>query len=260
MLFYRQLQDDKTNVTYKKVKTSIARTSQKRVLKLRTLKSVKLFFVFFLLSSLHSVQGQSRLYLDDDRSTPSFTLYTLGKWREAIEAANKELEGEEVKIESYIALSSSHLALKDYKDSYTIAKKARDDSQQKYNPELLQLQAVSCYHLGRNLEALSLLQTYIRVSAQEKDIANIYYYMGEIYARLTQFNRADMALSTALRIRPSEVEWWVRLGYVREKARIGTSDAKSTQYALEAYRKALTLERNYADALAGIKRLQGNNH
>ncbi len=215
------------------------------------------FVLFFFLCLCTSLQGQRRLYMEEEVSVASLSLYNSGKLQEAIDEAKKEIEGDDTKIESYIVLSSSLLQLKDYKTSYTVAKKARDDAQQKYNPELLQLQAVACYHLGRNLEALGLLQTYLRVTTQEKDVANIYYYMGEIYARLTQFNRADIALSAALSIRPSEVEWWVRLGYVREKARTSVYDAKSTQYALEAYKKALELDRNYADAIAGINRLQG---
>ena len=215
------------------------------------------FFLFFFLCFCVSLQGQRRLYTENDASIKSLALYNTGNFHEAIEKAKKEIAGENVEIESYIVLSSSYLALKDYKASYETSKKARDDSQQKYNPELIQLQAIACYHLGRNLEALSLLQTYLRVSSQEKDVADIYYYMGELYARLTQFNRADIALSAALSIRPNEVEWWARLGYVREKARTSKYDTQSIQYAIEAYKKALELDRNYTDAIEGINRLQG---
>ena len=223
-------------------------------MKVRSVACNRFFFLFlFLCVSLH---GQRRLYVEEDTSVASLALYNSGKLRDAIEKAKEEIAGEDARVESYIVLASSYLQFNNYKASYEASKKGREDTQKKYNPELLEIQAIACYHLGRNLEALSLLQTYLRVTSQEKDVANIYYYMGEIYARLTQFNRADIALSAALSIRPSEVNWWVRLGYVREKAR-SFYDARSTQYALEAYKKALELDRNDTDAIAGINRLQG---
>ena len=49
-------------------------------------------------------------------------------------------------------------------------------------------------------------------------IGQVYYFMGETYIRLGQYNNADIALSTALYHIPSAARWWSRLGYAREGA------------------------------------------
>ena len=152
---------------------------------------------------------------------------------------------------------ASYLALKEYRRAYEVAKIARELPQQGYNPSLLEMQAISCYNLGRNIEALNLFQTYLRTISQEKDVAEIYYYIGEIYTLLTQYNRADLAFSVAVSIRDYEVLWWTRLGYVREKAIQNSKDRYYSQYAILAYKKALSLDKNYVDAILGLKRLEG---
>lgn len=211
-------------------------------------KFVAIVFFFQLVLCAYS---QRKLPLDD---TPllSSKLYTEGKWEQAILECEKEIK-EGGGIDSYINLVASYIALEDYDKAYIASAEGRDILQQRYNPRLLEMQAISCYNLGRNLESLNLLQTYLRYTSQEQDVSQIYYYMGEIYARLAQYNHADIALTAAVSIRPHEVAWWARLGYVREKGRTYRQDIR---YALQAYNRALTLDKNYSDAIAGINRLQ----
>ena len=66
----------------------------------------------------------------------------------------------------------------------------------------------------------------------------VYYYMGEIFIRLGEFNHADISISTALYHNPNIARWWSRLGYAREMASDYT-------YALDAYRKALRLNATF---------------
>ena len=176
----------------------------------------------------------------------SSSLYREGRYKEAIEECEKEIVSNENNIDSYTTLTLVYMAMKDYAKAYNASQRGR--KVQQYHPRLIEMQAVACYHLGRNIESLNLLQTYLSYTSQEKDVSEIYYYMGEIYLRLSQYNHADIALSTAVSIRPSEVSWWTRLGYVREKS-------KTYKYSLEAYNKALSFDNNYFDALEGRKRV-----
>jgi len=67
---------------------------------------------------------------------------------------------------------------------------------------------------------------------------------------LGEYNRADLALSTAVFHNPRIALYWARLAYAREQA-------KDYRYAMEAYGKALQLNPNLSDALRGRQRLQG---
>lgn len=176
----------------------------------------------------------------------SSSLYREGRYKEAIEECEKEIVSNENNIDSYTTLTLVYMAMKDYAKAYNASQRGR--KVQQYHPRLIEMQAVACYHLGRNIESLNLLQTYLSYTSQEKDVSEIYYYMGEIYLRLSQYNHADIALSTAVSIRPLEVSWWARLGYVREKS-------KTYKYSLEAYEKAISFDNNYFDALEGRKRV-----
>ena len=186
------------------------------------------------------------LFFSDEVTLLSLKLYREGKYNEAIVQCEKEIASNENNIDSYTTLILTYMALKDYAKAYVATQRAR--KVQQYYPRLIEMQAISCYHLGRNIESLNLLQTYLSYTSQEKDISEIYYYMGEIYLRLSQYHHADIALSTAVSIRPFEIAWWTRLGYVREKS-------KTYKYSLEAYEKALSFDNNYFDALEGKKRV-----
>ena len=202
-----------------------------------------LSFLFFFISLSFYAQV---MFPTEETSSIFSTLYREGKYDEAILECEKEIASNANNIDSYIVLSLIYIAMKDYSKAYTSTQRGR--KVQQYHPRLIEMQAISCYHLGRNIEGLNLLQTYLSYTSQEKDVSDIYYYMGEIYLRLSQYNHADIALSTAVNIRPFEVAWWARLGYAREKS-------KTYKYSLEAYQKALSFDSNYFDALEGKRRV-----
>ena len=186
------------------------------------------------------------MFSTEEASLLSSRLYHEGKYNEAVVECEKEITSNANNIDSYITLTLVYIAMKDYAKAYNTSQRGR--KVQQYHPRLIEMQAISCYHLGRNIESLNLLQTYLSYTSQEKDVSEVYYYMGEIYLRLSQYHHADIALSTAVSIRPFEISWWARLGYVREKS-------KTYKYSLEAYNKALSFDNNYFDALEGRKRV-----
>ena len=213
-------------------------------------KSLKFFASLVFLLYLVIFCIAQKLFAEDD-ALLSTKLCKEKRWKEAIAECEKEIKTKG-DIQSYINLAFSYLEINEYNKAYLSTQEGRRVLQQQYNPRLLEMQAIACYNLGRNIEALNLLQTYLRITSQEKDISHIYYYMGELYSRLSQYNHADMAFTVAISLRPHEASWWARLGYVREMANPNRYDS---QYALQAYKKALSLDKNYTDAVIGMKRV-----
>ncbi|MFA6508578.1 MAG: tetratricopeptide repeat protein, partial [Treponemataceae bacterium] len=75
----------------------------------------------------------------------------------------------------------------------------------------------------------------------------VYYFIGEIYARMGRFRHADIAFSTAIRYVPGNAAWWTRLAYVRERA-------GENNHAADAYEKALSINPQLIDAQRGLER------
>jgi len=73
--------------------------------------------------------------------------------------------------------------------------------------------------------------------------------MGEVFIRMAQWSRADIAISTAVHHAPNVASWWARLGYAREQA-------KDLRYSLDAYNKALQLSPGLEEAVRGRQRVQ----
>ena len=104
-----------------------------------------------------------------EESLLSSTFYHEGKYNEAIVECEKEIASNENNIDSYITLTCSYIAIKDYAKAYNATQRGR--RVQQYHPRLIEMQAISCYHLGRNIESLNLLQTYLSYTSQEKDVS-----------------------------------------------------------------------------------------
>ncbi|MGA2545145.1 MAG: tetratricopeptide repeat protein [Rectinemataceae bacterium] len=172
-------------------------------------------------------------------------LYVDGRYDEARRACLSEIASSPANVDSYIVLSWSLLALKRYADAENYALKGyaiRRDSR------LTETLGETAYFLGRNDAALRNFQNYVSAVSEGGRVGFAYYYMGEIYLRLGRFGHADIAFSTALQYTSGSAKWWTRLGYAREKY----GDAV---HALEAYKKALSIDPRLQDASDGSERV-----
>lgn len=176
----------------------------------------------------------------------ALVLFKLGKYKDAIAVCEQELKASPRNIESYVVLSWALIADKQYEKAYETAKSGRDIMQ--YDPRLTESQAEACFFLGRNTEALNLFQSYISYAPSGIRMAEVYYFMGEIYLRMAKFCHADIAFTTAVQSNSLDGMWWARLGYAREQA-------KDYIHALRAYDKALELNKNHVDAQKGKERV-----
>ena len=198
-------------------------------------KPVFTFFLFsFTLSVFAHTQGDA------------LTLQKEGKHREAIAICLTLLKTEPRNLELYVVLAHSLILTQQYQEAIQWIKKGRTLSQ--YDPRLIENQAIALYQLGQNQESLYLFEDYIAYIPNGVKLAEVYYYIGEIYLRMGKYRHADIAFSTAVQLQSLNNVWWTRLGYSREQA-------KEYQSALEAYSVALKLNKNAKDAQKGYERV-----
>lgn len=143
--------------------------------------------------------------------------YRAGDYEEAIEICLEELQAAPRSRDSYTVLCWSYLALERYED----ALKHGGDAYQfaPNDPRIVEVMGEANYFLGRNLEALRYFERYAVIADTGDRIDRVYFYMGEIFIRLAEYNHADIAISTALYHSPNISLWWSRLGYAREMAK-----------------------------------------
>lgn len=174
-------------------------------------------------------------------------LYRDGNYQRAAEVCLDELKETPRNMNSYVVLGWSLIKLGRYKDALDYGLKALEIS--RYDVRVIQIVGEAYYYLGNNQEALKYLEEYTVIAPTGDLIGEVYYQMGEIFIRLGEYNRADLALSTAVFHNPRIALWWARLAYAREQA-------KDYRYAMDAYGKALQLNPNLNDALRGRQRLE----
>jgi tetratricopeptide (TPR) repeat protein len=172
-------------------------------------------------------------------------LYLNGKYDDSLRVCLEELALSPDNIDSYVVLSWSLLALERWADAENYALKGyalRKD------PRLTEALGEAAFYLGRNEASLRNFQNYVSAVPEGGRVGLAYYYMGEVYLRMSRFGHADIAFTTALQYSPGNARWWARLGWAREKA-------GDPVHALEAYARALALDGRLQDALNGKERV-----
>ena len=174
-------------------------------------------------------------------------LYREGKYAESVAICIQEIQDNPDNLDSYVVLCWGLVSNRQYSEAEYWAEKGRQVS--KYDPRLVEIQAEAKYFLGQNNSALSLFQEYISlIPTSGSRYGEAYYFMGEIYVRLSKFNHADLAFTTAVKTEPLKDNWWTRLGYAREMA-------GNYSISLEAYEQALTLNPYRTEAKNGKERV-----
>lgn len=175
-------------------------------------------------------------------------LYRQGRYEEAVEVTLRELEETPRNMNSYTVLGWSLLALGRYEDALDYGMRALEIA--RYDGRIVQIVAEAHYRLGNNLQALDYLEEYVAIAPTGDLIDQVYFFMGEVFMRLGEYNNADVAFSTAVYHDGDNARWWSRLGYARELAR-------DFPYARDAYEQALALNSSLTEARRGLDRIEG---
>ena len=178
----------------------------------------------------------------------ALVLYHNGKYREAVQVCEEELQQNPNRVESYVVMCWALVKNKQYAEAEERATEGLVVSP--YDLRLIEVLGEARYYLGKNNGAMEQFQKYV-ASANDSSsrLGTAYYFMGEIYIRQGRYQHADISLSSAVKKEPLIDNWWIRLGYAREMA-------GNYLEALEAYDEALRLNSSSVDASRGRERVK----
>ncbi len=199
----------------------------------------RMFMIAYFLIISISVFGQSR--------PDALLLYQNDNFEEAIKVCESELELRPGNMDSYSVLGWSLLRLGRYQEALEKSKEGLKIS--RYDARIVEVIGEANFYLGKNLEALKWFEEYAVLAPSGGRIDTVYFFMGELFIRMGEYNHADIDFTTAVYHTPNIARWWARLGYAREMA-------KDYDYSIEAYNKALELAPSFPDAKRGKERVE----
>lgn len=173
----------------------------------------------------------------------AYQLFIDGKYQEAIKVCRAEI-ADKSDVVSYYVMGWSLLALRRYNDAIkemTIAL-----SRHGKHRKVIHILSEAYYRAGEYEKAETYLEDYIKIAPDGEAIGEVYYFLGEIFLKLKEYQHADIAFTTAVYHEKNKSEWWTRLGYCRQQA-------KEYQYAIMAYKEAIRLNPGNTSAIKGLK-------
>jgi tetratricopeptide (TPR) repeat protein len=173
--------------------------------------------------------------------------YKAGQYTDAVTITQDELKSNPNNMDSYVVLCWSLQKLEKYQDALNAAQQALKLNA--YDFRIVEIVGESSFYLGKNTEALKAFEQYVGLAPSGDRIEKAYYFMGEIYLQLGQYNRADIALTTAVYHSPQTAAWWSRLGYARMLA-------KDFPAAKKAYDEALRQNPGLNEAVRGKQQVE----
>lgn len=182
-----------------------------------------------------------------DGKRDALLLYRQGDLKGAVEVCLEEIAVRPNNMDSYTVLGWSLLRLKDYAQALKYADEAL--AKNKFDWRIIEIAGEANYYLGKSAEALKHFEQYAVLAPTGDRIELVYYFMGEIYLQLGDYNRADIALTTAIYHAPSTAKWWERLGFARLQA-------KDYVNSKAAYTQALKLNPSSNEAQRGLRQAE----
>lgn len=170
-----------------------------------------------------------------------------GNYQRAVEITLEELSDDPRNLNSYTVLGWALLDLGRYREARDYSLEALQVA--RYDYRILGTLGEAYFQLGDNIRALQYLQEYVQVRPQGSRIDRVYYLMGEVFMRLEEFHRADIAFTTAVFHNPQSPQWWLRLATARERA-------ENLILAEQAYQEALNRSPSLTEAQQGLQRVQ----
>ncbi len=182
-----------------------------------------------------------------EENIDALEMYRSGDREGAIRVTLSEIDVNPNNIDSYVVLGWALNAAGRHAEAIDYGLQALQVN--RFESRILQIIAEAHYDLGNTVEALEYLEKYVQVAPTGSFVDWVYLAMGEIFLRLGEYHRADIALSTSVYHNNRVASRWGRLGFAREQL-------EEWQYALEAYERALQLDPNLGDAIRGKQRVQ----
>jgi tetratricopeptide (TPR) repeat protein len=167
-------------------------------------------------------------------------------YTQAIDVCKQDLAENSKNMDAYTIYGWSLIRLGRNQETVAICTEALKVSA---DSRILETLAEGYFYLANYKESLKYMEKYIDAAPKGERISVAYFFEGEIYRLTKEYNRAEIAYSTAVYLEPSMSLWWFRLGSMREI--VGDKAG-----ALDAYQKALKLRPDYKEANEGLSRVR----
>ena len=195
--------------------------------------------IVFLFSA-HAIMPQAR-------QQDAMFEFRRGNYQRALEIGLSEIAINDRNMDSYVVLCLALIGLGRYEEALRFANIARTIN--RHDPRIIEILGEIYFFMGNNNEALRYFQHSINIAPEGGRVHMAYFFIGEIFIRTGRFRHADIALTTAVHMRPGDANWWARLAFARE-------NAGDLVQAVVAYERALALNSRLADAQRGLDRVR----
>ena len=169
-------------------------------------------------------------------------------YAETVRICNYEISLNTANRDTYTALTWALQRQQKYQDVLIWGERALSLYEDEYR--IVETMGEAHFYLDNLDESLRFMQRYTNSVPQGERTSVAYFFIGEIYRYKGLFRHADIAYSTAVRLEPFAALWWYRLGTVREAMR-------DLSQAADAYERAIRINPNYQEAIAGLERTRG---
>jgi tetratricopeptide (TPR) repeat protein len=167
-------------------------------------------------------------------------------YNQAIEVCKTELGDNPKNMDAYSIYGWSLVRLQRYGEAVGVCQEALKVAP---DPRVVETLGEAYFYIAEYKEALKNMEKYVDAAPKGERASTAYFFVGEVYRLNKQFNKAEMAYSSAVNLEPGISLWWYRLGAVRET--IGDKTR-----ATEAYQRALKLRPDYKEANEGLNRVR----
>ena len=182
-----------------------------------------------------------------DLESAGKTAEAQAKYTQSVAVCNQELAQNPNRIESYVVKCWSLLRLGKYGD---VISNGQTALKIQFDARISEVMGEAYFFLDQMDDSLKALQRYVSTVGEGGDrFSSAYFFMGEAYLRLKQYNHADMAYSMAVHVDPGLPRWWYRLGMACESL----GDYKR---AYSAYAKAVALRPSFQEAVDALDRVK----
>lgn len=216
------------------------------------IKKIFLFAGFLvLLTGIYAQQKPDALkhfFNGRDLDVKGRTADAVTEYNTAIEICRDELKLNPQNMDSYAVYSWSLFRLKQYAETLALCQQALGIHE---DARIIETMGEALFYLNRFDECLAQMQRYISMAPNGDRISVAYFFEGEIYRLRNQYEKAEIAYTTAVFFEPRMSLWWFRLGTMREAL-------KDINGAVDGYKRALQLWPDYTEAQNALKRL--NSH
>jgi len=175
------------------------------------------------------------------RTDEAKTSYT-----EAITVCLAELRQNPRNMDSYTVYTWSLFRLHRYRETIATCNEALKISA---DIRIIETLGEAYFYINDYKESLRQMERYIDMAPNGERASVAYFYIGDIYRLTKRYQKADIAYSAAVHMEPSNSLWWYRLGLAREQAGY-------KQGARDAFRRALSIRKDYKEAADGLARVQ----